>query len=117
MIQTALRITGAIITALSIPLAVLGLFGLQGIGGSTHETILSITWVIINFIGIPFIFIGFILHYKIRTATYLAIAHVVVSLLIIASILSNTIKGDAVIPLIATLPATLYIIGVLVKEK
>ena len=117
-LSKTIRVVGIVITALLIPISMLALFALQGLGGG-HQMVevLHIAWALANFIGIPFILLGFIIRYNIAVVVYLAVAHFALSLANMALLLTNMAKGSAILLAIVALPSALYIIGYLTQRQ
>ena len=106
--------TGIIITAILIPVSLLALFAIQGVGhGQELAEALFIAWAIVNFITIPFVLLGFIIKYNIKVVTYFAIAHFILSIANMILLLSDTAPGSAGLLAIVSLPSLLYIVGII----
>ena len=113
-----IRITGIVVTALLIPVSILVLFVFQWVG-NTHQVIplLYGAWTLINFIAMPFMLLGFIIKYSIKTVIYLAVAHLTLSLANLALFFTDAVTGAAVLLAIITLPSLLYIAGVIAQKQ
>ena len=116
-----IRVVGIIATALVIPLSILILLTLQGTG-NTHQVaiLLYIGWALTNFISIPFMLLGFIIRYTIKSTIYLAVAHLTFSLAMLALLFTNMINESItllIITAIITLPSLLYIVGTATHRK
>ena len=121
VVPKIIRVAGIIITALVIPMSILVLLALQGTG-NTHQIVilLYVGWAIINFIAIPFMLLGFIIRYTIKTIIYLAVAHLALSLAVLALLFTDMVSGNVALLIIATiiaLPSLLYIVGTVTHRK
>ena len=116
-----IRVAGIIATALVIPLSILILLTLQGTGSTNQIAILLyIGWALTNFISIPFILLGFIIRYTIKSTIYLAVAHLAFSLAMLALLFTDMINESImllIITTIITLPSLLYIVGTIAHRK
>lgn len=118
LIKQAVRAIGIIITVLAIPFSVILVFGLQGVGSEPEwVTAVRIASILINLVAVPFILIGFILRYDIKSAFYLALLHFTLWLTEIGILIANVTPGNVAIPLIVSLPAALYILGYLLNRR
>lgn len=118
IIPKIIRVIGIITTAVLIPLSIVALFSLQGIGhGQQAIEILYITWAIVNFIAVPFMLLGFIIKYNIKIVIYFAIAHLTLSLANMILLLTNTVPGSAALLAAITLPSILYIAGFITHKQ
>ena len=113
-----IRVAGIIATALLIPVSILALFALQGVG-SGHQVVLLLylAWALINFIAMPFMLLGFIIRYSIKAVIYLAVAHLALSLANLALLFTSAVNGSVALLAIVTLPSLLYIIGVITSRQ
>ena len=112
-----IRVLGILVTAFAIPFSLIMILALQGIGSEPMwiQT-LHIISTLVNLVAIPFILVGFITRYRIRTVLYLAITHAVVFLAEAVILLAQLQPGDTSIILIITLPSVLYILGWALKR-
>ena len=112
MLMRIIRVAGITVTLLLIPVSILALLALQGVGGEHQIVLLQyLAWAVVNFIAIPFILLGFIIKYTIKVVIYFAVAHLVLSLANLALLLTSTVTGNAVLLAIVALPSVLYIAG------
>ena len=114
----SIRVTGIVVTALLIPVSILALFLLQETG-NVHQLVLLlyIGWALINFIAMPFILLGFIIRYTIKSVIYLAVAHLTLSLANAALLATSATAGSVALLTAITLPSLLYIVGVITHTK
>ena len=114
----SVRVAGIVMTALLIPVSILALFLLQQTGSMQQlALLLYIGWALINFIAMPFMLLGFIIRYTIKSVIYLAVAHLALSLANIALLLTSATLGSVTLLAAITLPSLLYIIGVIAHTK
>lgn len=108
-----IRVAGIITTALLIPVSLLALFALQGIGhGEQTMELFYIAWAIVNFVAVPFILLGFIIRYSIKVVIYFAAAHFTLSVINIVLLATNNAPTNVLILLaVVSLPSLLYIAG------
>ena len=117
-LQKTIRVVGIIITALAIPLSLIMLLAIQGLGSEpAWITALHIAWTLANLIAVPFILTGFVLRYNIKAAVYLALIHLGLTFANMGILIAGAVAGDISILLIVALPATFYIIGYALEEK
>ena len=114
----SIRVAGIVVTALLIPVSILVLFLLQETG-NTHQVVLLlyIGWILVNFIAMPFMLLGFIIHYTIKPVIYLAVAHLALSLANVALLLTSATIGSVALLAVITLPSLLYIIGLIAHTQ
>ena len=124
MVAKSIRVIGIVVTALLIPVSILALFLLLQETGNAHQAvlILSIAWALVNFIAMPFILLGFIIRYTMKSVLYLAVAHFTLSLANVALLITSATLGSVTLLAVITLPSLLYIIGLIahtqrIKEK
>ena len=118
IILKIIRVVGIIVTTLLIPVSILALFALQGVGND-HQTVLLlyIAWALVNFIAVPFMLFGFIVRYTIKVVIYLAVAHLTLSLAHLALLLTSTVTGSVVLLAIVAFPSLLYIVGAITYKR
>lgn len=119
MAAKSIRVAGIVITALAIPVSILALFLLLQKTGNANQTVLLLTvgWALVNFISMPFMLLGFIIRYTIKSVIYLAVAHLALSLANIALLLTNAPLGSVALMTVVALPSLLYIIGVVAHAQ
>ena len=114
----AIRSVGIIITALAIPLSLMTLFALQGVGSEPNWVVaLYIVWALVNLVAVPFMLAGFILRYDIKAAVYLALIHLALTLAQIGVLVTGVTPGDISVLLLVSLPAIFYVIGYLLNGR
>ncbi|MCY4577182.1 MAG: hypothetical protein OXB96_01985 [Candidatus Kaiserbacteria bacterium] len=117
-VPKTIRVVGISTTALLIPVSVLALFALQGVGNDQQIVLLLyIGWALVNCIAVPFMLLGFIMRYAIKAVIYLAVAHLTLSLANLALLLTNTSNGSVLLLAIVALPSLLYVIGTITHKQ
>ena len=120
-IPKIIRVVGIVVTAVAIPLSILVLLTLQGTGNDYQVVmLLYIGWALIDFIAIPFMLLGFIIRYTVRSIIYLAVVHLALSLAITALLFTGTVIENVallVITAVIALSSLLYLIGAVTYKQ
>ena len=124
-IGPTIKIIGMMISIIGIFFSLFALFALQGIGGVFTDGSISLEGlknlfititILINFVAVPIMLVGFVLDYKVKWITWVAAIHLTFFLINLGAVI-GPVQGTPLLIVAFFMPSFLYLLGVICKKR